>query len=82
MIFFAFEILLKLIRIFYAVLSSLHLQPHEICFPNILTLFILFIILNTLEFTTFLSPRKHICVDKSSKGLQFPFHLSRLIMNE
>ena len=54
---------------------------HEICFTNVLALYIPVIIIHTLTFTSFVLLGTHIFVYKSSKTLQLSLHLSRLTMN-
>ena len=65
----------------HVVLLNLHLQSHEICFIIVLALYILFIILRTLTFTSFVSLGTHSFVDQSSIALQLLLHLSRITMN-
>ena len=65
----------------HVVLLSLHLQSHEICFTNVLSSFIVVIILNILRFAFFVSLRTYIFVNKSSTALKLPLHLSTLSMN-
>ena len=50
-------------------------------FINYLASFIIVITSNTLTFTTFISLRTYILVDKSSTASQFPLNLPQIIMN-
>ena len=60
---------------------TMHLQPHEICFTNVLVWCILVIILKRFTFTSFVLLGTHSFVDKSSAVLQLHVHLFRLIIN-
>ena len=57
----------------HVVLPYLHLQSHEICFTNVLTLFIL-LIWNTLTFTSFVLLGTYFFVDQSSGFKSYMVH--------
>ena len=59
--------------------SNLHSHLHDICFANVLDSFIPVIILKTYKFKSSVSFGTHTLLDKSSRVLQVPTHLSRLI---
>ena len=59
-------------------LPNLHSHLYDICFVNVLDSFIPVIILRTCKFKSSVSFRTHTLLDRASRVLQLPTHLSRL----
>lgn len=59
---------------------NLYLHLHDINFAHIFESFIFVILLNPLKFTSSILFEIHILLDKLSRALQRPLHLSKLIL--